>query len=279
MIETNNREISIRRQCDLIGLPRASYYYPGYARNLIVGDHKPGLSSAENLMYMRLIDEQYLKTPFYGSRRMAVFLNLQGYLVNRKRIQRLMRLMGIQALYPSPKTSIRAVDHQIYPYLLRNVQIGRTNQVWSADITYIPLEGGFMYLVAIIDWYSRFILSWRLSNTLDTYFCLEALEEALQHGRPEIFNTDQGVQFTSKDFTEQLKRAEIQISMDGRGRALDNIFIERFWRSVKYEDIYLKNYPDVPDLVFGLDKYFSFYNHDRPHQSLEYKTPAKVYYG
>lgn len=226
---------------------------------------------------MRLIDEQYMATPFYGWPRMTVFLQGAGYAINHKRVQRLMQKMGIQAIYPKPQTSISAPGHKIYPYLLRDVEIVRPDQVWSTDITYIPLANGFMYLVAVIDWYSRYILDWRLSNSLDGIFCIKALQHALTLGRPEIFNSDQGSQFTATAFTEILKAAAVRISMDGRGRALDNIFIERFWRSLKYEDVYLKNYAAVPALSAGLEHYFDFYHHRRPHQSLGYQTPAQIY--
>lgn len=227
---------------------------------------------------MRLIDEQYLRTPFYGRLRMTAWLQRQGHPVNHKRVQRLMQVMGLQAIYPKPRTTNRGESHKIYPYLLRNLTIERPNQVWSADITYIPMMHGFMYLVAIMDWYSRFVLAWQLSNTLDGLFCLEALDQALQHGQPDIFNTDQGVQFTSQPFTTRLLTAGVRISMDGRGRALDNVFIERLWRSVKYEDIYLKNYDSVRALDSGLLAYFQFYNHNRPHQALAYRTPTEVHF-
>jgi putative transposase len=257
--------LSVRRQCELLGLPRSTYYY------------EPATESPENLALMRRIDEQYLKTPFFGSRRMADWLSRWGLPVNRKRVQRLMRLMGIEAVYPRKKTSIPGVGHKVYPYLLRDVHVVRANQVWCTDITYLPMWRGFMYLVAIMDWYSRYVLSWRISNSLETSFCVEALEAALELGRPEIFNSDQGAQFTSQAFTGRLEEEGIAISMDGRGRALDNVFIERLWRTVKYEDIYLKDYGDVDDLYQGLDRYFDFYDHERPHQSLHYKTPHEVY--
>lgn len=229
---------------------------------------------------MKLLDAQYMKTPFYGSRRMVVILDRDhGYQVNRKRIQRLMRKMGIAAIYPKPRLSRPEPGHKIYPYLLRNLAITYANQVWCADITYIPMPHGFMYLVAIMDWYSRYVISWRLSNTLDTAFCLDALDEALAQGKPSIFNTDQGVQFTSNDFTSILSEAKIAISMDGRGRYLDNIFIERLWRTLKYEDIYIWRYELVPDLELGLHKYFNFYNLERPHSALNDFTPAQIYHG
>ena len=226
---------------------------------------------------MRLLDEQYMKTPFYGYRRMTVCLRREGYLVNPKRVARLMGVMGIEALYPKPRMTVVNPAHKIYPYLLRGVKITHPNQVWSTDITYIPLAGGFMYLTAVIDWFSRYVLTWRLSNTLDSLFCVEALSEALRLGKPAIFNSDQGVQFTALCFTSVLEQAEIQISMDGRGRALDNIFIERFWRSLKYEDIYLNRYDTVSVLLHGLTRYFQLYNYERPHQSLGNQTPAVVY--
>ena len=227
---------------------------------------------------MRLMDEQYTQTPFFGSRKMRVFLDRQGYQVGRDRVRRLMMKMGLEAIYPKRKTSIANPEHKIDPYLLRNVPITHPDHVWSSDISYIPMRSGFMYLVAIIDWYSRYVLSWELSNTLETDFCLEALQEALSlYGPPEIFNTDQGSQFTSLVFTGCLKKAGVKISMDGRGRCLDNIFVERLWRSVKYEDVYIKEYGTVTSLFDGLRDYFWFYNQDRPHQSLQYLTPTEVY--
>ena len=227
---------------------------------------------------MRLLDKQYTQTPFYGYRKMTACLQQAGYQVNRKRIYRLLHMMGLQAIYPQPQTTVTAKQHKIYPYLLRNLPIVRPNQVWSADITYIPLAQGFMYLVAIIDWFSRYVISWQLSNTLDGWFCVLALQQALHDAQPVIFNTDQGVQFTAHDFTTSLTQAGIQISMDGRGRALDNIFIERLWRSLKYEDIYLKEYKTVLDLEAGLQNYFLFYNTQRPHQHLGYRVPADVHF-
>ena len=267
LIEPGHEELSVVRQCELLELARSSYYY------------EPVGESAENLHYLRLIDEQYLRTPFYGSRRMRVCLQDQGYAINRKRVQRLMRRMGLEGLAPGPRTSKPAPEHKIYPYLLRELKVTRADQVWATDITYIPMSAGFMYLVAIIDWYSRYVLAWELSNTLDTGFCLEALETALNGRRPEIFNSDQGVQFTSTAFTRRLEKAEVRISMDGRGRVFDNIFVERFWRTLKYEDIYLKDYQSVVELLRGLTEYFEFYNHERPHQALDYRTPAAVYQG
>jgi putative transposase len=257
--------LSVRRQCELLGLNRSSYYY------------EPAAETAENLRLMRRIDEEYTAHPFLGSRRMTRWLNEDGEAVNRKRVQRLMRLMGLEAIHPKPRLSAAGRGHRIYPYLLRGVSIERPDQVWSTDITYIPLLHGFMYLAAIIDWYSRFVLAWRLSNTLDGSFCLEMLEEALSRGRPEVFNSDQGVQFTAEAFTGRLKLAGVAVSMDGRGRCLDNVFVERLWRTVKYEDVYLRGYALVPELEQGLQRYFGFYNHKRLHQSLDYRTPASVY--
>jgi putative transposase len=226
---------------------------------------------------MRRIDEQYLKTPFFGSRRMAAWLGRGGEEVNRKRVNRLMGLMGLAAIHPGPRTTVRNPDHQVYPYLLRGATIGRRDQVWSSDITYIPMYQGFMYLTAVIDWYSRYVLSWSLSNSLDGRSCLEALEEALRGAKPEIFNTDQGAQYTARAFTGRLESAGVAVSMDGRGRALDNVFVERLWRSLKYEEVYLKDYRSVAELESGLTSWFRFYNHERPHQSLKYRTPAEVY--
>lgn len=257
--------LSVRQQCDLIGLNRASYYY------------EPAQESALNLQLMRLIDQQYMEMPFYGWPRMTAYLQQEGYRINHKRVQRLMVKMGLQAIYPKRRLTVRNPEHKIYPYLLRGVEIVRPNQVWSTDITYIPLTDGFMYLVAVMDWYSRYVLAWDLSNTLDNLFCIEALYSALQFGKPEIFNTDQGSQFTASNFTSILSGREIRISMDGRGRALDNVFIERLWRSVKYDDVYPKQYSSVSALTVGLERYFSLYNYQRLHQSLGYQTPAKVY--
>ena len=257
--------MSVRRQCELLGLSRSSLYY------------EPGGEAAEDLRLMRKIDEQYTARPFYGSRRMTIRLNEQGEEVNRKRVQRLMRVMGLEAIYPKPRTSVAGKGHRIYPYLLRGVTVERRDQVWSTDITYVPMTSGFMYLAAVIDWFSRYVIAWRLSNTLDGSFCLEMLEEALRGGRPEIFNTDQGVQFTAAAFTGRLESAGVAVSMDGRGRALDNVFVERLWRSVKHEDIYIQGYDTVPGLHRGLARYFAFYNDERPHQSLGYRTPAAVY--
>lgn len=229
-------------------------------------------------MLLRLLDEKYTKTPYYGSRKMTVWLRDQGYHVNRKRVQRLMRILGLEAMAPGPNTSKKHPEHKVYPYLLRGMMIDRPNQVWSTDITYVRLTHGFVYLVAIIDWYSRKVLAWQLSNTMDASFCIDCLTSALEaYGRPEIFNTDQGSQFTSDVWINVLKAHNIKISMDGRGRALDNIFVERLWRNVKYEDIYLKNYATMPELLFGLTEYFVLYNTERHHQALGYKTPEYVY--
>ena len=249
-----------------MSLTRSNLYYAGQPEN------------PENLRIMEAIDRQYLKTPFYGIRKMTVELNKQGFRVNHKRVQRLMRLMGLVAIYQKPKTTCRNPQHTVYPYLLRDLAIERPNQVWAADITYIPMAYGFVYLVAIIDWHSRYVLSWRISTTMDTGFCLQALEEALErYGAPDIFNTDQGSQFTSQDWINRLLAVLVKISMDGRGRFLDNIFIERVWRTVKYEDVYLKRYETVRELKTGLTDYFRFYNEERLHQALDYKTPGQVY--
>jgi len=267
MINDPHSPLPISRQCALVGIPRSSYYY------------QPREKKEEDLQLMRKLDEQYTQTPFYGSRRLTQELKRQGYSVNRKRIRRLMGQMGISAVYPQPNLSRGKKEHWKYPYLLRDMSITRPNQVWSTDITYIRLQKGFIYLVAVIDWHSRYVLSWETSTTLDKEFCLRALDRALNSGmKPEIFNTDQGVQFTSQEFTGRLKEAGIQISMDGRGRALDNIFIERLWRSLKHEEVYLKEYQDVRMAKEELGRYFEFYNHRRLHQSLGYQTPAEVYY-
>jgi putative transposase len=228
---------------------------------------------------MRLLDEQYTRTPFYGIRRMTAWLRREGYEVNPKRVRRLSQVMGLETIYPKPNLSAAGKGHVIYPYLLRDVRIERPDQVWSTDITYIRLRQGFVYLVAVIDWFSRYVLSWELSVSLDAQFCLSALDWALQHGKPEIFNTDQGAQFTSKEFISRLKDKEIRISMDGRGRALDNVFVERLWRSVKYEEVYIKDYENVPESRSGLGNYFDFYNTRRLHQSLDYCTPIEIYNG
>ncbi len=266
MIEPAHPQISIARQCDLVGVPRSTYYYDGHGE------------SAENLALMRLLDEQYTDTPYYGVRRMTAWLRSQGYAVNHKRVARLLRTMGLETIYPKPRLSQPHATHRVYPYLLRGVPITRVNQVWSTDITYIRLHGGFIYLVAVMDWFSRYILSWAVSITMDVGFCLEALDQALEQARPEIFNTDQGAQFTSLDFTGRLTAAGIQISMDGRGRALDNVFVERLWRTVKYEEVYLKDYETPREAMQGLGTFFVRYNERRQHQSLAYRTPAAVYF-
>lgn len=269
-IEPNHPRLSIARQCELIGLPRASYYR----------DAAGAEETAENLALMRLIDEEYTRHPFYGSRQMRNWLRRQGYKVNRKRVQRLMRKMGLVSVAPKPNTSRPAPQHKVYPYLLRGLEITRANQVWCSDITYIRLAKGFVYLTAVMDWHSRYVLAWEVSVTMEEAFCVSALQSALRrHGRPEIFNTDQGSQFTGKAFTGVLKDANVAISMDGKGRAMDNIMVERLWRSVKYEEIYLKEYVSVAELVTALRAYFAFYNHERPHQSHGGQTPAEVYHG
>jgi putative transposase len=266
LVEPRHLGLSIRRQCELIGLARSSFYY------------EPLGESERNLSLMRRIDEQHLRAPFFGVEEMTAWLRREGERVNPKRIRRLMRLMGIEAMYPKPHTSRRHPEHKIYPYLLRDLEITRADQVWASDITYVPMHRGFMYLVAIMDWFSRYVVAWQLSNSLDVGFCLECLDEALATGRPEIFNTDQGSQFTSSAFTGRLEGCGVAISMDGRGRALDNVFIERLWRTVKYEEIYPKEYENGWTLETGLSDYFEFYGHQRPHSSLGYHTPAEVYF-
>ena len=235
--------------------------------------------SREDLELMRLIDRQYLQTPFYGTRRMVVVLGQQGHPVERKRVKRLMRIMGLVAIYPKPRTTVPGAGHKVYPYLLRGLTITRANNVWATDITYIPMARGFVYLVAVIDWASRYVFSWRLSNTLDDAFCVDALELALAQGRPEIFNSDQGSQFTGKDFTSMLLGTGVQISMDGKGRCLDNVFVERLWRSLKYEEVYLKAYSTVREAQDGIGSYLRFFNEERPHQALGYRTPKVVFFG
>jgi putative transposase len=267
MIEPEKQTLSVSRQCRLLSISRSYFYYK----------QKP--VRPEDLELMRLIDEQYLKTPCWGSRSMRNYLRRLGYKVNRKRIQRLMRTMGLEAIYPKPRTSRRHPEHRVYPYLLRNLTIDRPNQVWAADITYIPMIRGFMYLVAVMDWYSRKILSWRVSNTLDSEFCVEAVSEALErYGVPEIFNTDQGAQFTSGSFIDVLGSHKIRISMDGRGRVQDNIFIERLWWTLKYQYLYLHCFDNGSELRKGLGDWFCFYNQERSHQALDDLTPDEVYY-
>lgn len=267
MLVEEHPELSILKQCELLNIHRSGLYY------------KPVVVCDEDLWLMKEIDRVYTARPFYGSRRIAAQLSREHERSwNRKKIQRLMRIMEIQGVSPKPNTSKPNPHHEIFPYLLRGLSIERPEQVWSTDITYIPMERGFMYLVAIIDWFSRYVLSWELSNTQDTLFCIEALQNALLQGKPEIFNTDQGSQFTSKIFTEHLKAREIRISMDGKGRAIDNVFVERLWRSVKYENVYLNDYSSVRELRSGLKDYFEFYNRERLHQSLDYRTPQEVHF-
>ncbi len=271
-IEAGHEKLPLTRQCELASVPRATVY------RRIDAASRQACEDESDLKLRVLIDEEYTSRPFYGSRRMVVFLRAAGHVVNRKRVQRLMRAMGLAGMAPGPNTSRAHPRHKVYPYLLRGVPVTRPNQVWSTDITYIRLARGFAYLVAIIDWYSRKVLSWRISNSMDASFCVDCLEDALrQHGKPELFNSDQGSQFTSTAFTDVLKRKGVAISMDGRGRALDNIFVERLWRTVKYEDVYLKGYANMAELMVGLAQYFAFYNAERPHQSLGYQTPDQVY--
>jgi putative transposase len=266
MIERVNPMLPVSQQCRLLAVSRAAVY------------RKPAEVSAEDLAIMALIDRQYLARPYYGSRRMAAWLAAQGHVVNRKRVRRLMRLLGLTAIYQRPNTSKPAAAHKIYPYLLGGIAIERVNQVWCSDVTYIPMAKGFLYLVVIMDWVSRAVLAWRLSNTLAAEFCVEALEEALsRYGRPEIFNTDQGSQFTSDDFTGTLKRHGVMISMDGKGRCMDNIFVERLWRSLKYEEVYLHAYASVAEANAGIGGWLKFYNTERQHQSLGYRTPRQIY--
>ena len=267
MVDRQHPVLSTARQCALMGISRSSVYY------------RPRAPSQKDLALMKLIDQQYLATPFYGSRRMKVWLGRQGQWVNRKRVRRLMRTIGLQTIYRRPRTSQPGPGHKVYPYLLGGLEITRPNQVWAADITYIPMARGFLYLVAIMDWYSRYVVAWRVSNTMDADFCVEALEEALGKERPAVFNTDQGSQFTGESFTGLLERHGIRISMDGKGRYSDNIFVERLWRTVKYEEVYLKAYSDGREAKDGLQAYFHFYNSQRPHQALGYRTPAEVFSG
>jgi putative transposase len=265
LIEPDHAQLSIARQCQLLGLSRSSYYY------------EPVALAPDELALLRRIDEQYLRTPFFGSRQMCAWLRREGEVVNRKRMQRLMRRLGLQGAVPGPHTSRPHPEHVVYPYLLGHLCIDRPNLVWSSDITYVPMARGYLYLVAVIDWYSRYVLAWALSNTLESAFCVEALEAALVQGEPVVFNTDQGAQFTSEAFTGRLRERQILISMDGRGRALDNVFIERLWRTLKYEDIYLHDYGGGYDLHHGLERYFAFYNHARPHSACDGNTPAEVH--
>lgn len=268
MIGTGPNKPSIARQCRLLGLSRSGFY------------HRPKAAKTDDLSVMRMLDEQYLRTPFYGSRRMVEHLWRLGHTVNRKRVCRLMRKMGLQAIYPRPRTSTPNPEHKVYPYLLRDVAVTRPNQVWATDITYVPMAQGFMYLVAVIDWYSRKVLAFRVSNSLEAGFCVEALKEALaRHGSPEIFNTDQGSQFTSQAFTGVLEAAGVRISMDGKGRCYDNILVERLWRTVKYEYLYLHAFEGGHDLRDGLRSWVAWYNRERLHQGLGYRTPDEMYYG
>jgi putative transposase len=268
MIEMAGCDLSVREQCRLLGLARSTVYY------------EPQGPSGSDLAVMRRLDEQYTATPFYGVERMTASLHRLGIRIGHNRVRRLLRVMGLEAIYPKPRLSVPGgPGHRIYPYLLRGMRIERPNQVWSADITYIRLSQGFVYLMAVLDWFSRYVVSWSLSTTLDAWFCVQALREALRVGRPQIFNTDQGSQFTSGDWIAELTSAGVRISMDGRGRAFDNIFTERLWRSVKYEEVYLKDYGDVDAARQGLGEYLAFYNTDRPHQGLGYRTPWEVHYG
>jgi putative transposase len=265
MIDSAHEMISVSRQCELLDLSRSSYYYASER------------DDSYNQLLMNRIDEQFTKTPFYGVPKMTAWLKIQGHPVNHKRIRRLMRLMGLEAIYPKPKLSKANPEHKKYPYLLKNLLIDHPDQVWCADLTYIRMLQGFVYLVAIMDWYSRYVLAWGISTTLDASFCLSALDESLELSRPEIFNTDQGVQFTSTDFIKRLEKEDIRISMDGRGRVFDNIFVERLWRTVKYEEVYLHQYTMVSDARRSLDKYFLFYNMERIHETLGYRTPYEIY--
>ena len=264
MIDREEPKLSLVPQCAFLGISRSSLYY------------LPTEAGAEDLELMALIDQQYLKTPFYGSRRMTAWLRNHGHQVNRKRVRRLMQLIGLEAIYRRPNTSKPNPGHKVYPYLLRGLEINRVNQVWATDITYIPMARGFLYLVAIMDWHSRYVLAWRLSNTLEVDFCVEALEEALSKGRPQIFNTDQGSQFTSEAFTSMLLAQGVQVSMDGRGPCMDNVFVERLWRSIKYEEVYLKAYQNGTEARKGIGAYLAFYNQERPHQALGYR-PGQVF--
>jgi len=266
-VERETAMMSVVRQCGLLELSRSTFYY------------RPVGEDAYNLALMRLIDEQFTKRPFYGVPRMTASLRMMGYGVNPKRVRRLMRVMGLEAIYPKPRLSANGPDHKVYPYLLKEVTVDRPDQAWATDITYVRLAHGFVYLIAILDWYSRYVLSWELSTTLDTGFCLEALRKALRISNPEIFNTDQGPQFTSVEFTNLLENAGIKVSMDGRGRVYDNIFVERLWRSVKYEEVYLHDYQTVQEARAHLSDYFQFYNNERPHETLGYRTPHEFYFG
>lgn len=265
MVEPENERISITRQCELLGLNRTSLYYQKQAEK------------EEDALLMKLIDAQYTETPFYGYRRMTIYLQQQGYRINHKRVLRLMKKLGLEAIYPKPQLSKPDKEHLRFPYLLRGVEINYSNQVWATDITYIRLGSGFVYLLVIMDWHSRFIIEWEVSNSLESAVFVETLKRALEKGKPEIFNSDQGSQFTALEWLKVLQTKKVQISMDGRGRCFDNIFVERLWRTVKYEEVYLKEYEDVREAEESLRKYFDFYNYRRPHQSLKYKTPFEIY--
>jgi putative transposase len=267
MIEPRETKLVVSRQCEMIGLSKTAYYYHKRPMNL------------EMKKLLDVVDEIYTKTPFYGTRKIRKELRNRGYEAGRKRIRRLMNLLGVEAIYPKRRLSVPNKEHRKYPYLMRGVSVSRPNQVWCADITYIRLAHGFVYLVTVLDWHSRYVLAWELSTTLDANFCVDALREALRHGTPEIFNVDQGAQFTSREFLDVLEGKGIKISMDGTGRAFDNIFVERFWRSLKYEEVYLKSYEGVWDCRLNLKQYMEFYNHVRVHQSLDYQTPAEVHFG
>ena len=266
MVEVGYPHLSVRQQCALLGLSRAGLYY------------RPAGESADNLRFMRLLDETYTQRPFYGVRKMTAHLRRAGHAVNPKRVRRLMRQMGLEAIYPKKRLSLAAEGHKRYPYLLRDLLIDRPDQVWCADITYLRLRRGFLYLAAVMDWHSRYVLSWELSGSLEADFCLQAFQEALRQGTPQIFNTDQGVQFTCEAFTSALEAQGVRISMDDRGRCYDNIFVERLWRTVKYEEVYLRDYADPVEARQSLQAYFRFYNEQRPHQALDYRTPAEVYF-
>lgn len=268
LVDRSDQRLSIVAQCRLLKIARSTLYY------------RPAPVSVDDLQVMRRLDEQYLATPFYGARRMAAVLRRDGWAVNRKRVRRLMRVMGLEAIYQKPNTSRQHPEHKVYPYLLRGLPIERPNQVWCADITYIPMAKGFVYLVAVMDWFSRRVLAWRLSIGMDTDFCVEALREAIErYGQPEVFNTDQGVQFTSAAFIDGLAAHGVRISMDGKGRYLDNIFIERLWRSLKYEEVFIKAYGSVAEARRGIGAWLSFYNDERPHQALDYRTPREAFAG
>lgn len=266
MIDRENGSLSVRKQCELLEINRSTLYY-----------HAAG-PSTEILELMELIDKIFIERPYFGARRMREMLRKQhGKIVSRSRVRRLMKMMGLEAIYRRPRTSKPEPGHKIYPYLLRGLEINRPNQVWASDLTYIPMAKGFLYLVAVIDWKSRYILSWKLSNTMDNEFCVDALKDSLLQGKPEIFNTDQGSQFTSEDFVNGVQEAGVRVSMDGRGRWLDNVFVERFWRSLKYEEIYLHSYASIMEARESIAKWINFYNNERPHQALDYRTPAEVH--